>query len=74
MCKGFFLKQKNTKGRKERQGRRGDLICVPKYGKDGKLKWKKNQAGPVDQYDHVIKSQTFLCDMKSLRGSSFYLS
>lgn len=40
MCKGFFLKQKNTKGRKERQGRRGDLIDVPEYGKDGKLKWK----------------------------------
>ncbi len=34
----------------------------------------KKQAGSVDQYDHVIKAQTFLCDMTPLRDSQFNLS
>lgn len=88
MCKGFFLKQKNRKITKEKQGRRGDLTCIPEYGK---FKWRiritphdlhkgwwiiknSDQAGPVDQYDHVVKAQTFLCDMTPLRDSQFNLS
>lgn len=88
MCEGFFLKQKNRKRNKERRGRRGDLTCIPEYGTDEKLKWRirnclhqawwiienSDQAGPVDQYDHVIKAQTVLRDMTPLRDGQFNLS